>query len=128
MQNDPRNVTITLICPKCGYIDPICWRRNRWVNGVDYTRFEDFIVTYPEFANMTKGETRSDILFYYLRGKKAILFVYRWPRVLGPTYYTSTRHLFERHVPRERLPKQQRKLEVESTEMLWKRRHLSNVS
>jgi hypothetical protein len=109
---DPRLVIITPICPNCGWVDPICWRRNRWVNGVDYARFEDFIVYYPQFADMTKGETRSDILFYYMRGKKARVFVYRWPRVLSPTYYTQTRHLFERHVPRGHLPKQQKKLEV----------------
>jgi len=109
---DPRLVMVTPICPACGYVDPICWRRNRWVNGVDYARFEDFIVAYPQFADMIKGVTRSDIHFYYMRGKKASCFVYRWPRVLGPTYYTSTRHFFEWYVPRGHLPKQQSKLEV----------------
>jgi hypothetical protein len=70
MQPDPRALTVTPVCPRCGYVDPICWRRNRWVNGVDYARFEDFEKEFPQFADMVKGETRSDIHFYYLRGKE----------------------------------------------------------
>jgi hypothetical protein len=109
---NPRLVRVTPICPRCGYVDPICWRRNRWINGVDYARFEDFIQEYPQFSAMIKGEITSDILFYYMRGKKANFLVYRWPKVLGPTYYTRSRHYIERHVPRGHLPKQQSKLTV----------------
>lgn len=112
MSQDPHLVRITPICPNCGWSDPLCWRRNRWVNGVDYSRFEDFTEAYPEFGNMGKGELRSDIHFYYLRGKKASLFVYRWSRFLGPEYYTKSRHYFEHHVPRGHLPKQQSKLNI----------------
>jgi hypothetical protein len=38
------------------------------------------------------------------------LFVYRWPRVLGPQYYPATRHLTERHIPRSPPRKGQRTL------------------
>lgn len=87
-------------CPKCGYEDPICWRQNRWISDVSYSRIEDFQTEYPQFADIRPGETKSDSCSYYYRGKRQILFVFRWPKVLGPKYYPSTRHLFERHVPR----------------------------
>ena len=88
------------ICPECGFEDPICWRQNRWVSAVDYTRIEDFTAEYPKLADLQPGEIRSDKHNYYYRGKKAKLFVYRWPKILGPQYYPTTRHMFERHVPR----------------------------
>lgn len=88
------------ICPNCGFIDPQCWRQNRWVSHVDYTRVEDFFEQYPQFANMQPGEERSDMYSYYYRGKKNPYFVYRWPKFLGPSYYTKTRHLTEKHIPR----------------------------
>jgi hypothetical protein len=88
------------VCPKCGYADPVCWRQNRWCSSVDYTRIEDFQEEYPMFADIHFGEVRSDAHNYYYRGKKQKLFVYRWPKFLGPQYYPRTRHLFERHVPR----------------------------
>lgn len=87
-------------CPKCGFEDPVCWRQNRWVSAVDYSRIEDFQIEYPDFAEIRPGETRSDVCNYYYRGKKQKLYVYRWPKVLGPEYYPKTRHMFERHVPR----------------------------
>ena len=87
-------------CPKCGYQLPAFWRQNRWVSQVIYCRIEDFQNEYPELADIKPGEVRSDACRYYYRGKKQKLFVYSWPRVLGPEYYPKTRHLFERHVPR----------------------------
>jgi len=88
------------VCPQCGFQDPVYWRQNRWVSAVDYCRIEDFQVIYPQMADLQPGETRSDKYCYYYRGKKQKLFVYRWSKFLGPQYYPSTRHLFERHVPR----------------------------
>jgi hypothetical protein len=88
------------ICPRCGFQDPLCWRQNRWVSCVDYCRIEDFQAEYSHLADIRPGETVSDATCYYYRGKKQHLFVYRWPKVLGPGYYPRTRHLFERHVPR----------------------------
>jgi hypothetical protein len=102
------------VCPQCGFVDPQCWRQNRWVSSVDYTRIEDFQKEYPEFADINIGETRSDAHCYYYRGKKQKLFVYRWPKVLGPQYYPKTRHMFERHVPRRPPLKGQKTLENES--------------
>src|SRR4030042_4439617 len=88
------------VCPKCGCQGPVCWRQNRWVSAVDYSRVESLQIEYPEFADLRPGETRSDAWNYYYRGKKQILYVYRWSKVLGPGYYPNTRHMFERHVPR----------------------------
>lgn len=88
------------VCPNCGFVDPQCWRQNRWVSAVDYARVEDFVEEYPEFADLRPGETRSDKHCYYYRGKKQHLYVYRWSKLLGPGYYPRTRHMFERHVPR----------------------------
>lgn len=99
------------ICPKCGYEDPIIWRQNRWVHNVSYARIEDFQEYYSEFKDLQPGETRSDRLCYYYRGKKARAFVYRWSRRLGPTYYTSTRHFFQKHVPRTIPSTKQRQLQ-----------------
>jgi len=67
---------------------------------VSYSRIEDFQKEYPQLADIRPGETRSDTYNFYYRGKKQKLFVYRWPKILGPEYYPKTRHLFERHVPR----------------------------
>jgi hypothetical protein len=77
------------------------------VSQVDYARIEDFQVEYPAMADLHPGEVRGDSHCYYYRGKKQTLFVYRWPKVLGPQYYPTTRHLFERHVPRAPAPKGQ---------------------
>ena len=88
------------VCPRCGFEDPPCWRQNRWVSDVSYCRIEDFQKEYPSLADIRPGETRSDAYNFYYRGKKQKLFVYRWPKILGPQYYSKTRHLFERHVPR----------------------------
>lgn len=88
------------VCPRCGFVDPQIWRQNRWVSDVSYTRFEDFQKEYPAFADLHPGEVRGDAHCYYYRGKKQHLYVYRWPKMLGPEYYPKTRHLFERHVPR----------------------------
>jgi hypothetical protein len=87
-------------CPRCGYEDPFCWRQNRWVSDVSYSRIEDFGAEYPEMADLQPGETRSDTCNYYYRRRKQRAFVYRWSKALGPQYYPSTRQLFERHVPR----------------------------
>jgi len=87
-------------CPKCGYQDPQCWRQNRWISSVDYTRVEDFIAEYPDLREIQPGQECSDKYNYYYRGKRNPYFVYRWPKFLGPQYYTRTRHLTERHVPR----------------------------
>ena len=87
------------ICPNCGFVDPQCWRQNRWISNVDYTRVEDFQTEYPQFSDLQPGEERSDDQCYYYRGKRNPYFVYRWPKFLGPRYYTSTHHLTERHVP-----------------------------
>jgi hypothetical protein len=76
------------------------WRQNRWVSAVDYGRIEDFQKEYPWMKDIRPGEIRSDACNYYYRGKRQILFVYRWPKILGPQYYPKTRHLFEHHVPR----------------------------
>jgi len=100
------------VCPVCGYQDPLCWRGNRWVHNVSYCRIEDFVTIYPLFADIQPGKTQSDALCYYYRGKKQRLYVYRWSKLLGPTYYTRTRHLFERHVPRRPPIKGQTTLEV----------------
>jgi hypothetical protein len=100
------------VCPRCGFEDPPYWRQNRWVSSVDYSRVEDVLEDYPWLANMRPGEERSDVYNYYYRGKKNPYFIYRWPKVLGPQYYTRTRHLFERHVPRRPPLKGQRTLET----------------
>jgi len=63
------------------------------------------------FADIHPGEVRSDAHCYYYRGKKQHLFIYRWPKLLGPQYYPTTRHLFERHVPRRPPLKGQRTFE-----------------
>ena len=102
------------VCPQCGFVDPQCWRQNRWVSSVDYTRVEDFQNEYPAFADIRPGEVRSDAHCYYYRGKKQRAFVYRWPKLLGPQYYPRTRHLTERHVPRRPPLKGQKTLENES--------------
>lgn len=103
------------ICPVCGFEDPICWRQNRWVSSVTYARVEDFAEAYPALADIQPGETRSDKLYYYYRGKKQRAYVYRWRLVLGPTYYTRTRHYFEHHVSRA-IPSTKQKRLVEVTE------------
>lgn len=100
------------VCPCCGFVDPQCWRQNRWVSAVDYARWEDFVMEYPGFAGMHHGEVRGDAYCYYYRGKKQRLFVYRWPKFLGPQYYPKTRHLCERHIPRAPAPKGQKTLET----------------
>jgi len=87
-------------CPRCGYEDPPYWLESPWVKHVDYCRIEDFQREYAELADIQPGKVRSDKTCYYYRGKKQKLFVYRWPKFLGPQYYPKTRHLFERHVPR----------------------------
>jgi hypothetical protein len=94
-------------CPVCGFTDPVMWRQNRWVSDVSYGRIEDFLNEYPTLANIRPGEVLSDKHCYYYRGKKQVLFVFRWPKVLGPQYYPITRHLFERHVPRAPVKKGQ---------------------
>lgn len=76
------------------------WRQNRWCSNVDYGRIEDFVIEYPEMKQIRPGEVTHDPHNYYYRGKKQVLFVYRWPRYLGPQYYPKTRHLFERHIRR----------------------------
>ena len=100
------------VCPKCGYVDPQCWRQNRWVSNVDYTRVEDFVQYYPGMAELQPGCTTSDEYNYYYRGKRNPYFVYRWPKVLGPGYYTKPRHFFEHHVPRKPPEKGQKTLEA----------------
>lgn len=100
------------VCPKCGFVDPQCWRQNRWVSGVDYCRIEDFQKEYPLLADIRPGQESEDEHCYYYRGKKQPAFVYRWPKFLGPQYYPKTRHLFERHVPRRPPIKGQKTLEI----------------
>lgn len=89
-------------CPRCGFEDPVFWRQNRWVSDVTYGRIEDFQAEplYQALRDIRPGEVKSDATDFYYRGKKQKLYVYRWPKVLGPGYYPKTRHMFERHVPR----------------------------
>jgi len=88
------------VCPKCGFVDPPCWRQNRWISYVDYARVEDFWEQYPAMVDIQPGHETSDEYNYYYRGRRNPYYVYRWPKVLGPRYYTRSRHLTERHVPR----------------------------
>lgn len=103
-------------CPHCGFQDPPIWRQKRWVSDVDYCRIEDFQKEYPGLAEIKAGHTLSDKCNYYYRGKKQTLFVYRWPRFLGPQYYPRTRHMFERHVPRAPVHKGQATLAPQKAE------------
>jgi hypothetical protein len=105
-------------CPCCGYADPQIWRSYRWVTDLDYCRFEDFQLEYPQWANLEIGQIVEDQYCFYRRSGKRNqgTYVQRWSKVLGKDYYKS--RFFERFKARSgiRHPAQ-KKLELEVLEV-----------
>lgn len=96
------------------------------MSDVDYCRVEDFVIECPALAELQPGHVTSDKTCFYYRGKKQKLFVYRWPKFLGPQYYSRSRHLFERHVPKAPPQKHQTVLDqIPRSHALAKRREMS---
>jgi hypothetical protein len=105
------------VCPKCGYRDPTCWRYYRWMEGIDYTRAEEFFETYPQFGNLEIGQIVSDDHYFYRRSKRNHgYYVYRWERQFGRHYYKFRD--FERFNKFRTLPRigQTRLLDVQQKE------------
>ena len=105
-------------CSKCGHEDPPIWRSYRWVSDLDYCRFEDFQLEYPQWSKLDIGQIVEDQYCFYRRSGKRNqgTFVQRWAKVLGKDYYKS--RFFERVLLRQgiRHPDQKR-LELEVLEV-----------
>lgn len=63
------------ICPKCGHVDPSCWRACSWLKYGVYCKLDEFAVFYPELTkklrtlaeNNPKGKVRLENGHYVYR-------------------------------------------------------------
>lgn len=84
------------VCPRCSYRDPYIWRYSRYVNGVDFCEYADFIQMYPIGLKLEPGKEIDDDNYVYRRtrnGKR----VYRQEKLDGGLSYYNKHGWTEKH-------------------------------